>query len=111
MGNKLDVMSSRELAEALGALRAQVVPPAAAVSQELEEHRRLVHDLQVHQIELEMQNRELREAQGALEESRSRYADLYDFAPAAYVTLDTDGRISEANLTACTLFHQHRVGL
>jgi PAS domain S-box-containing protein len=112
MGNKLDVMSSAELAEALGALRAQpVLPGGATVGHELEEHDRLVHDLQVHQIELEMQNRELREAQGALEASRSRYADLYDFAPVAYVSLDVDGRITEANLTACTLFHQHRVGL
>src|SRR5438045_4576279 len=43
--------------------------------------RRLVHDLQVHQIELEVQNRELQEAQAELEGSRNRYAELYDFAP------------------------------
>jgi PAS domain S-box-containing protein len=65
---------------------------------------RLVHDLEVHQIELEMQNRELREAQALLEESRARLADLYEFAPVAYVTVGEPGRILEANLTAAALF-------
>jgi len=47
---------------------------------------KLVHDLQVHQIELEMQNDELRRTQEALEEARDRFADLYDFAPLALLT-------------------------
>ena len=58
-----------------------------------------------------MQNRELREAQWQLEESRSRFADLYDFAPVVYVTLDPMGKILEANLTAAAMFGIERGNL
>jgi len=60
----------------------------------------LVHELQVHQIELEMQNEELRKSQSELEESRSKFSDLYDFAPVGYFTFDKNGLTLEANLTA-----------
>ncbi|WP_163996645.1 hybrid sensor histidine kinase/response regulator [Pyxidicoccus caerfyrddinensis] len=67
-----------------------------------------VQDLQRHQIELEMQNRALREAQQALEQSHHRYVDLYDFAPVAYLTLDARACIQEVNLTAAELLNQDR---
>ena len=59
----------------------------------------LVHDLQVHQIELEMQNEELYNTQELLNESLEKYADLYNFAPVGYITLDRNGLILETNLT------------
>ena len=70
--------------------------------------RRVVQDLQIYQIELELQNRELRAAQQALEESRDRYADLYDFAPVAYATLTRQSRITQMNLTAAQLLGVER---
>lgn len=65
---------------------------------------RLSHDLEAQRIDLETHSRELREARELLQDSRDRYAGLYDFAPVAYCTLDSDGRIQEANLTAASLF-------
>jgi len=67
--------------------------------------RRLVYDLRVHQVELEIQNEELRELQQELEASESRFKDLYDFAPAGYITVNDQGVIVEANRTAATLLN------
>ncbi len=68
-----------------------------------EEARKVLHELQVYQVELEMQNEELRWAQQELEASRARYMELYDLAPVGYLTVSEQGLILEANLTAAKL--------
>ena len=73
-----------------------------------EEVIRLVHELSIHQIELEMQQEELLQANVELEESLKRYSDLYDFAPVGYLTLARDSTIIEANLTATTMLGLER---
>jgi PAS domain S-box-containing protein len=69
----------------------------------------LVHELSGYQIELEMQNEELRSSRDQLEESRSEYAELYDLAPVGYLTLSKTGLITRANLTACGLLGGERI--
>ena len=71
----------------------------------------LVYELRVHQIELEMQHEQLRQAQEALEASRDRFVDLYEFAPNAYFTLTRDGLIAESNLKASTMLGVERKNL
>lgn len=73
--------------------------------QELE---RLVHELQVHQIELEMQNDELRRTEAELAKTRDKYSDLYDFSPVGYLTLSEKGKIEEVNLSAATMLGVER---
>ena len=65
------------------------------------EIKELVHELQVHQIELEMQNKELMRTQSELEESRNKYQELYNFAPVGYFSFNRSGVIREVNLTGC----------
>jgi PAS domain S-box-containing protein len=68
----------------------------------------LIHELRTHQIELEMQNEELRRTQQELIESRDRYSDLYEFAPVGYVTVSDKGLILEANLTLADMLAVER---
>ncbi len=71
----------------------------------------LVHELEVHQVELEMQNEELRLAHVGLASARDRFIDLYDFAPIGYFTLDDKGLVREANLTGAKMLGIDRQAL
>ncbi|KAB0663791.1 PAS domain S-box protein [Oryzomonas japonica] len=88
----------RQAEERLRAKAAGVEPPLSG-----EEMQRLVHELEVHQIELEMQNAELRQARDEIEKALERYTDLYDFAPIGYFNLDGAGVIRAANLGGASL--------
>ncbi|MFZ2322303.1 MAG: PAS domain-containing sensor histidine kinase [Ignavibacteriaceae bacterium] len=79
--------------------------PAA---QQFEDIQKLVYLLQVHQVELEHQNEELRIAHEELEESRNKYVNLFDFSPTPYFTLDKGGIIKEVNLSASKMFSVDR---
>ena len=69
---------------------------------------KLTHELAVHQVELEIQNEELRITRMEAEEARDHYLDLFEFAPVGYFTLDENNRIVEANLTSCILLKINR---
>jgi len=103
---KHEQMTKEELIQSIKALEKKA--PAVNIAFE---HERLLHVLQIHQVELETQSRELREAQLFCEGSRVRYADLYDFAPVGYVTVDQKGIICEANLTAAGMLGVERTRL
>jgi len=72
---------------------------------------KLVHELQVHQIELEMQNEELVKAREQAEAAMEKYVDLYDFAPSGYVTLSEEGNIIDLNFSAASMLGNDRVHL
>ncbi len=108
-------MSKAELIKALEALERQKgTPPKGtppAPEPPSDSYERVLHALQVHQAELEAQNEALRSAQSQIEESRNRYAELYDFAPLGYVTLSHAGLIQEINLTGATMLGVERTNL
>src|SRR5690606_7304761 len=81
-----------------------------ALCREMENGKvQLLHKLhQLMHVELEAQNRELREAQQILEKTLDRYANLYDFAPVGYLTLDEDGLVQEINLVGATMLCEAR---
>ncbi len=92
--------------------RLQELPNARATKTSREktgaEDRKLLHELEVHQVELEMQNVELQEARDALEVLLEKSTDLYDFAPVGYFSLDEAGVIVEANLTSSAMLGVER---
>jgi transcriptional regulator with PAS, ATPase and Fis domain len=73
--------------------------------------KKLLHELQVHQIELEMQNEELHEANETAETALKKYTMLYDFSPMGYFTLEKDGSISELNFTGAEMLGDKRFSL
>ncbi|HKJ87016.1 MAG TPA: GAF domain-containing protein, partial [Gammaproteobacteria bacterium] len=98
--------SREDLIARLGSLEAAMRSEATP-----QDYRRMLYELQVHQIELEMQNREMRELRTRLEASRDLYVDLYDSAPVAYVTLNGEGLVLSSNLTAARLLGTDRESL
>ena len=72
---------------------------------------KLLHELQVHQIELEMQNEELKQANETAEAALKKYTMLYDLAPMGYFTLDEDGSIYDLNFTGAELLGDKRYSL
>ena len=106
MTRSFERLTEAELADQLAALEGRLASHTGE-----SRLRNVVQNLRIHQIELEMQNRELRDAQRALEEARDRYADLYDFAPIGYMTLNANGVIQEINLTGAGMLGRHRVEL
>jgi len=88
----------RQAEERLRENRGTANPPGTE-----DEPLRLHHELQVHQVELEMQNAELRQTRDDLEKALEEYTDLYDFAPVGYFTLDRKGDTRNVNLTGARL--------
>jgi len=109
MGTPTDEATLRARAE--NRLSEKTSRSEAADHDSTEETQRLVHELQVHQIELELQNEELQSARAELELGLERYTDLYDFAPVGYVTLDRGGAIRKVNLAGARLLGQERARL
>ena len=98
---KLDLDSIRKKAEMIARNKSIVLPVAKA-----EEYQSLIHELHVHQIELEIQNEELRSTQSNLELTRNQYADLFNNAPVGYLILDRSGLIRRSNQTYADMVGQ-----
>src|ERR1035437_7058343 len=100
-----DAAALRRQAEAKWSERKKKTGPLPAAEADT---RRLVHELEVHQIELEMQNEELAQSRADVEALLHQYTDLYDFAPVGYFTLARDGAIRQANLAGANLLGVER---
>ena len=107
---KGQIVNTKEAKEIIDSLRVQAEARIAEDSTILPPQSidKLLTELQVYQVELEMQNESLRQTQFAMEQARDRYANLYDFAPVGYLTINTDGLIGEVNLKATKMLGVER---
>jgi PAS domain-containing protein len=103
----LDARILREKAEELLKSKLQ----QESISEEVTDLKKLLHELQVHQIELEMQNEELRQAYTTAEMTLKNYTMLYDLSPMGYFTLDSEGAICELNFTGAEMLKERRFSL
>lgn len=103
---KLEKLRKEQLVELLKKLQLELDSVKTG-----QENQRAVHELRVHQVELEVQNRELKETRDQLEDVLDNYARLYDFAPVAYLTLNERGVIKEVNLTGAAMLDMDRKDL
>jgi signal transduction histidine kinase len=106
-GKPQDLDQLRRLAE--GRLQSDV--PTGDVLETPGQMRRLIHELQVHQVELEIQNEELRNSRLEEERLRERYSDFYDFSPTGFISLNRKGEIIQINLTGASLLGVERARL
>ena len=81
------------------------------ITEEVTDLKRILHELQVHQIELEMQNEELRNAYETAETTLRKYTMLYDLSPTGYFTLTSEGAISDLNFTGAEILGERRFSL
>jgi PAS domain S-box-containing protein len=102
--NKADASILRRNAEE----RLRAEKPAKGLPKNEADRERLLHELRVHQIELEMQNEELQRALLETEKAKNKYEDFYDFAPVGYLTLTEKGIVSEINLATAGLLGSER---
>ena len=105
ISNKAHRFVSGIEAQSIKSLAAETIPQTEA------DLFRLVHELQVHQMELKQQNEELRQVRDEVEAGLERYTDLYEFAPVGYFTLTRDGTIRQTNLTGALLLGVDRAEL
>ena len=105
--NPFDADNLRQKAEKILTNKPSSTDPAITEIERL----KLLHDLDVHRIELELQNEELRHAWAVGEVALNRYAELYDFAPSGYFTLTKEGEIVDLNLVGAILLGRERMHL
>jgi diguanylate cyclase (GGDEF)-like protein/PAS domain S-box-containing protein len=102
--NQLTAYELRRLAEE----RLSTQPPERHLPGSDADNQKLIHELEVHQIELEMQNEELLQARDEIEKALETYTELYDFAPVGYITIGRNGEIRAVNLTGAALLGVER---
>jgi signal transduction histidine kinase/ActR/RegA family two-component response regulator len=103
--------SAAEKLRQLAEMKLRLKPRPPETHRAGHEAQRLIHELQVHQIELEMQNEELRRSQAEIEKLKDSYFDFYDFSPAGFISLKPNGAIAQINLTGAGFLNSERASL